>query len=224
MIRVIRTLVIVAVVAVIGAAVLWHPPPRPAWTMPSPSPSAAHARWSEESAHPQAAIVYVAGAVRTPGLYAVRTGARAADAVRSAGGLLPNADAASVNLAARVSDGDEVEVAVAGQRVTRSRSSSSYRRARSRSRSRSRSRTGHGFGHGKSSVSPDSGDGQNPVDVNAADVDALAAVPGIGPSIAGRIVEMRGRVGPFATLDELLDVSGMTQSRLERARQYLRDP
>jgi competence protein ComEA len=220
MIHVIRTLVIVAVVAVIGAAVLWHPPPRPAWTIPSPSPSAAHARWNEGSAHTQAAIVYVAGAVRTPGLYAVRTGARAADAVRSAGGLLPGADAASVNLAARVSDGDEVEVALAGQRVTRSRSSSSHRRARSRSRSR----TAHGFGHGESSVAPDSSDGQPPVDINAADADALAAVPGIGPSIAGRIVEMRGRVGPFATLDELLDVSGMTQSRLERARRYLRDP
>jgi competence protein ComEA len=223
MIHVIRTLVIVAVVAVIAAAVLWHPPPRPAWTMPSPSPSAAHARWNEGSAKTQAAIVYVAGAVRTPGLYVVRNGARAADAVRSAGGMLPDADAASVNLAARVSDGDEVEVAAAGQRVTRSRSSSSPRRARSRSQSRSRSRTGRGFGRGESSVSADSGDGQNPVDVNAADADTLATVPGIGPAIAGRIVEMRGRVGPFATLDELLDVSGMTQSRLERARQYLRD-
>jgi competence protein ComEA len=221
MIDVIRSIVIVAVVAVIAASVLWHPPPRPAWTTPSPSPTAAHAQWNEGSAHPQAAIVYVAGAVRTPGLYAVRNGARAADAVRSAGGFLPDADAASVNLAARVSDGDEVEVAVAGQRVTRSRSS--HRRARSRSRSSSRSRTGRGFGRGESSVSPDSGERQNPVDVNAADADTLAAVPGIGPAIAGRIVEMRGRVGPFATLDELLDVSGMTQSRLERARQYLRD-
>jgi competence protein ComEA len=219
MIHVIRTLAIVAVVAVIGIAVLWHPPPRPAWTIPSPSPSA-HARWNDASTRTQAAIVYVAGAVRTPGLYAIHSGARAADAVRSAGGLLPNADAASVNLAARVNDGDEVEVAVAGQRSTRSRSSSSHRRARSRSSSR----TGHRLARDRSNVEPQSGDGGNPVDVNAADADTLAEVPGIGPSLAGRIVEMRGRTGPFATLDELLDVSGMTQSRLERARPYLRDP
>jgi competence protein ComEA len=218
MVCMLRTFAIVAVVVAIGAAVLWHPPAHPAWTMPSPSPLEARSRSNQGPARMQPVIVYVAGAVRKPGLYALRDGARAADAVRSAGGLLADADAAGVNLAARVSDGDEVEVAVAGQRATRTRSSRSSHHARSRSHSPSR----HGRGRADSNV-PDDAGGQ-PVDVNAAGADALAAVPGIGPSIAGRIVEMRGRVGPFATLDELLDVSGMTQSRLERARAYLRDP
>jgi DNA uptake protein ComE-like DNA-binding protein len=49
-------------------------------------------------------------------------------------------------------------------------------------------------------------------------------VPGVGRAIAGRIVELRGREGSFATLDELLDVAGMTQTRLERARPYFREP
>ncbi|MFY9720315.1 MAG: helix-hairpin-helix domain-containing protein, partial [Candidatus Cybelea sp.] len=62
------------------------------------------------------------------------------------------------------------------------------------------------------------------VDVNAADAAELAAVPGIGGAVATRIVEVRGRDGSFASLDELLDVAGMTQSRLERARPYLRNP
>jgi competence protein ComEA len=62
------------------------------------------------------------------------------------------------------------------------------------------------------------------VDVNAADAAELAAVPGIGRAVAARIVELREREGSFASLDELLDVAGMTQSRLERARSYLRDP
>ena len=65
---------------------------------------------------------------------------------------------------------------------------------------------------------------QASVDVNAADAAELAAVPGIGRAVAARIVELREREGRFASLDELLDVAGMTQSRLERARPYLRQP
>ena len=61
------------------------------------------------------------------------------------------------------------------------------------------------------------------VDVNTADAAELAAVPGIGRAVASRIVELREREGSFASLDELLDVAGMTQSRLERARSYLRE-
>jgi competence protein ComEA len=220
MICVIRTLAIVAAVAVVGAAVLWHPPPKPAWTMPSPSPSPSRERWSERSSRPQAAVVYVAGAVRSPGLYPVRAGARAADAVNSAGGLLPDADAASVNLAAHVADGDEVDVALIGARPARG-SSSSRRRTHSSSRTRHR-RARNAFDAPADAQDPPSQD--TPVDINAAGADALASVPGIGDALAARIVEMRERVGPFATLDELLDVAGMTQSKLERARRYLRDP
>ncbi|MGB7014574.1 MAG: helix-hairpin-helix domain-containing protein, partial [Candidatus Cybelea sp.] len=62
------------------------------------------------------------------------------------------------------------------------------------------------------------------VDLNAADATQLGAVPGIGRAVAQRVVELRQRQGPFASLDELLDVAGMTQSRLERARPYLRQP
>ena len=166
-------------------------------------------------------MVYVAGAVARPGLYALRDGARAADAVARAGGLRSDADSASVNLAQRVSDGDEVEVAVRGERPARSiprTSGSRFHHSRSvHARSR-RSRRDDAV-QPSDAVSTDSA-----VDVNAADASSLSAVPGIGRAIAGRIVELRERTGPFATLDELLDVAGMTQSRLERARPYLREP
>lgn len=62
------------------------------------------------------------------------------------------------------------------------------------------------------------------VDINAASADELATVPGIGRAVAERIVEMRERVGSFDSLDELLDVAGMTNTRLERARPYLTTP
>jgi competence protein ComEA len=211
-----------AVAIVIVAALLWHPPPRPAWTAALPSPLASSRSFeSRRTVASVATVVYVAGAVARPGLYALRDGARAADAVARAGGLRADADSASVNLAQRVSDGDEVDVAVMGEPPARSRSRTSgsrYRHARS-----VHARTGRTRRDDDAPPS-DSGSTGSAVDVNSADAASLSAVPGIGRSIAGRIVELRERMGPYATLDELLDVAGMTQSRLERARRYLREP
>jgi competence protein ComEA len=207
---------------VVIAALLWHPPPRPAWTAASPSPLASSRSFeSRRAISSPAAVVYVAGAVARPGLYALRDGARAADAVARAGGLRADADSASVNLAQRVSDGDEVVVTVLGEPSARSRSRMSgarYRHARS-----THARTGRRRRDDDAPPS-DSGSIESAVDVNTASAGSLSAVPGIGRSIAGRIVELRERTGPFATLDELLDVAGLTQSRLERARPYLREP
>jgi len=57
-------------------------------------------------------VVSVVGLVQHPGLVTLPTGARVADAVDAAGGLLPDADPASVNLAAVVADGQQVVVGV----------------------------------------------------------------------------------------------------------------
>jgi competence protein ComEA len=62
-------------------------------------------------------VVSVVGAVARPGLVTVPSGSRVADAVESAGGLVPPADAASVNLAAVVSDGQQIVVGAPGALV-----------------------------------------------------------------------------------------------------------
>ncbi len=60
------------------------------------------------------------------------------------------------------------------------------------------------------------------VDLNLADAQTLEGVPGVGRAIAQRIVDVREREGPFTSLDQLLDVAGMSAGRLERARPHLR--
>jgi competence protein ComEA len=147
-------------------------------------------------------VVYVAGRVARPGLYRLASGARADDAVRLAGGMLGDADAVAVNLAAQLSDGDEVAIPALGDSpVRRNRTTPGRRGAR--------------VPKHIASPSPSS------VDVNAAGAVQLAAVPGIGAAIARRIVAVRDRDGPFDSLDELLDVNGMTASKLDRAGVYL---
>jgi competence protein ComEA len=200
---------IALVAAVVGVAVfaLRHPARSPfvqpvtALTAP---PSAARFERSHRLGADRApnadAVVYVAGAVARPGLYHLRDGDRNAQAVALAGGLSASADAAGINLAAHAQDGDEIYVPRAGE----ARRASALPRGARRHANRT----------------PPAGS----VDVNGAAASELARVPGIGHAVAQRIVELRQLQGPFASLDELLDVAGMTQSRLERARAYLRQP
>jgi competence protein ComEA len=61
-----------------------------------------------------AVVVSVVGLVARPGLVTLPPGSRVADAITAAGGLLPKADPATVNLAAVVSDGQQIAVGVAG--------------------------------------------------------------------------------------------------------------
>lgn len=65
-------------------------------------------------AAPEPVVVHVAGAVRRPGLYRLRDGARVADAIARAGGPTRRGDVNAVNLAALVADGEQIVVPVAG--------------------------------------------------------------------------------------------------------------
>ena len=180
---------------------LYHPAPRPPESLdPSPVPSApapAASRRSSDSAG-ATIVVYVAGAVRRPGLYRLPLDARADDALARAGGFTNAADAAGVNLAERLEDGEEVEVPERGAPA--------------------RSRRGHRVRH---HVQHRRRRDAGVVDLNRADVRALGSIPGIGAAIAQRSVDVRAREGPYASLDELLDVAGMNEARLERARPHL---
>jgi len=59
------------------------------------------------------------------------------------------------------------------------------------------------------------------IDVNAAGVSDLAALPGIGPKTAARIVAFREGRGMFSSLEGLTDVKGIGPKTLERIRPYL---
>ncbi len=179
-----------------------------AFLHPAPAPIAAVApvqqRASQPAAHARAPIaplvVYVAGQVRNPGLYRVPAGSRVGDALRKAGGFATQADRAGVNLAEIVQDGEEIRVPRIGEGTP-----PAGRKAARKKRSRARSSQGPRVS----------------VDLNSAGADELAQLPGVGQTLAARIVAYRAQNGPFASADELADVSGMTQRRIDAIAQYL---
>ena len=89
------------------------PPLRVAPIIPKANASGAGLR-SGASASARLLVVDVAGAVRRPGLYRLRQGARVADAVARAGGLTRHADRTLINLAALLADGEQVLVSAQG--------------------------------------------------------------------------------------------------------------
>jgi competence protein ComEA len=61
----------------------------------------------------------------------------------------------------------------------------------------------------------------SPLDVNAASVEQLVGIPGIGKSLAQRIVDFRQKNGPFKSVDDLLKVQGIGEKSLEKLRPHL---
>ena len=127
-------------------------------------------------------VVSVVGQVARPGLVTLPAGSRVADALAAAGGLLPEADPASVNAAAPLTDGEQIAVGVPGAPAPATAAA------------------------GGGSGVPGAG---GLLDLNAATVADLDALPGIGPVLAQRIVDHRTAQGPFTSVDQLDDVSGI---------------
>lgn len=138
-------------------------------------------------------FVHVVGAVRHPGLYELKSGSRVADAIDAAGGMLPDAVAAAVNLARPVSDGEQVMVPDEDDRAPAAASGGA---------------AGAAVGSGASAGGP--------VDLNSADAALLDTLPGVGPSTAAKIIAEREANGPFASVEDLARVSGIGPKKLEQ--------
>jgi competence protein ComEA len=163
-------------------------PPPP--TLPPPA-------FTTTTAPPARVVVDVVGAVRRPGLYRLAQGARVADAVARAGGSTRKADLSLVNLAALVSDGEQVVVPRRGAGVAAA---------------------GAAGGAGGAGASSASGIPTGPVHLNSATVEQLDTLPGVGPVTAQKIVDYRQKHGAFTSVDELDAVSGIGPARLDQLR------
>jgi competence protein ComEA len=196
-------LVVVAVL-VVGGAALWYArslPSRvqvttvsagPGGTASGPDPTAAPSPPAQEI------VVDVAGWVHRPGVYRLHQGDRIIDAIERAGGARSGADLTSLNLAALLSDGEQILVGRAGA-------------------------PGAGVASGTtvgSSGGGMSGEGDL-INLNTATLDELESLSGIGEVLAQRILDYREQHGPFRSVEDLLSVSGIGDKRLADLKPHI---
>ena len=161
-------------------------------------------------------VVSVVGLVHTPGLVTLAPGARIADALKAAGGVLDGADTIGLNMARPIADGEQIVVGLApvsGQ--PRSLGSS----VASGSAPVPGPTPGATPGSGPASAKPKA---PAVVDLNTATVQQLDALPGVGPVTAAAIVAWRQANGKFTSVDQLADVEGIGPARLEKLRALVR--
>lgn len=148
--------------------------------------------------------IYVSGAVVRPGLYDVPVGARADDAVVAAGGMMSEADPTRVNLAQKLKDGMQVNVP--------------YRKQKSQ---KQYGNFNNGYnkknGYEKSSERNEGCNLGGKVNINTADARELEALPGIGASMAQKIIIYRNKQS-FNRIEDLVKVPGIGKAKLERLR------
>jgi competence protein ComEA len=127
-------------------------------------------------------FVHILGAVAKPGLYQLHDGARAVDAVAAAGGFTAEADRQQLNLARLVSDGEQIYVPKVGEA---------------------------GSGPPGSSAAGGAGAIGGKLNINTASESDLETLPRVGPTMAKRIIAWREANGRFATIEDLMSVTGI---------------
>ena len=166
--------------------------------------------------------VHVIGAVPRPGLYEFAEGARMQDAIDAAGGLLAEAKVDSINLAELLQDGQQLVIPYQDGRSVSTTSEDGVDLP-------STGGTDSSSGPGPDTSSPDSsssgpgtssGNGSDTelVNINTASLDELNALPGIGPNLAQRIIDYRDENGPFSTIEDIMNVSGIGTSIFEEIK------
>jgi competence protein ComEA len=140
-------------------------------------------------------VVSVVGKVASPGLVTVPSGARVADALRAAGGVLGGTDVSALNLARKLNDGEQIYVGIPVPAAAVPPPEAAV----------GSSGGGAGTASGK-------------LDLNTASADQLDSLPGIGAVTAKRIVDWRTQHGGFTSVEQLQDVDGIGDTRLSRLR------
>ncbi|HWE88136.1 MAG TPA: ComEA family DNA-binding protein [Pseudonocardiaceae bacterium] len=174
-------------------------------------------------------VVSVVGKVSSQGLVRLPGGARVADALRAAGGALPAVDLSTLNLARRLSDGEQIYVGipvppgVEGNVVDSGGDPANSAAGSGSSGStvdpdpgpaagtpKKRSKKGHQSGGSGGADAPSSGK----VNLNTATADELEMLPGVGPATAQRILTWRSQHGQFSSVGDLREVGGIGDAKL----------
>lgn len=142
-------------------------------------------------------IIHIAGAIKNPGVYQLKSTDRIVDALKIAGGATEEANLDLINLAALLKDGQKIIVPYKiynenGEEIN-----------------------ANTYNHTASAYSSSPGSNSAKININTANAAMLQTLPGIGPVLSERIIEYRNQNGLFGIIDDIKDVSGIAEKKFE---------
>ena len=137
-------------------------------------------------------VVHVTGEVNKPGIVVLKSNSRIADAINEAGGATKEADLNQINLAYILEDGQKIYIPNKNEKIDEDEYITEGNR--------------NNIGNNNSK------EGEK-VNINEAMQTELEELPGIGPSLASRIIEYREQNGDFKKIEELQNVKGIGDAK-----------
>lgn len=149
-------------------------------------------------------IIYITGAVNNGGVYTLNEDSRIADAIEKAGGLREDANIAKINLAYKLQDGMKIYIPSVNDKeddVNKVDDTENFII--------------------KESSSFNAQSNSQKVNINKATQTELETLPGIGPSIALKIINYRKENGKFKSIEDLKKVSGIGDNKFNQIKDYI---
>ena len=161
---------------------------------------------NENNTNDDIVIIHITGSVKNPGIVKLKEGSRIEDAIEAAGGLTENADITKVNLAYVVEDGTKIKIPSASEEDIGDEDIID-------------SKSGDNIIIEENTVS--SNNSTQNININKATEKEFETLPGIGPSLASKIIEYRNQNGKFGSIEDIKNVNGIGDNKYEKIKDLI---
>ena len=161
---------------------------------------------NENNTNDDIVIIHITGSVKNPGIVKLKEGSRIEDAIEAAGGLTEIADITKVNLAYVVEDGTKIKIPSASEEDIGDEDIID-------------SKSGDNIIIEENTLS--SNNSTQTININKATEKEFETLPGIGPSLASKIIEYRNQNGKFGSIEDIKNVNGIGDNKYEKIKDLI---
>lgn len=170
---------------------------------------------NEENDNSNDICIYITGEVNNIGVYYLKEGSRIIDAINLAGGTTNNANISKINLAFILEDG--MKITIPNDNDLKKNPNFEFI-----TRSSGDGANDENIDTNEKNTSSEETKKIDIVNINTASQTELETIPGIGPSLALKIIEYRKENGGFNTIEDIKNVSGIGESRFNDMKNYIK--
>lgn len=143
--------------------------------------------------------VYIIGEVNKPGVVELEEGARIEDAIILAGGTNSNSDLSKINLAYVLEDGQKIYVPSINETTENN----------------------YLISENFDGIEENNSEKNTKININTADLNKLCELPGVGESLANKIINYRQTNGKFKNIEDLKNVNGIGDKKYDNLKEYI---